>query len=268
MKTNRNTSFLIASIALIGIQAASAHITYTGRDFGTFTGTSAQSSPSLTTSISSDFGWAAATDDNYGDSHRTRAFRFQLASAGIVTLTVQSNASGFLPAFSIFSGLAHISPSLADHDATQISLDYLATLSGPDKVGAFFALGDWKVGNDPVYNTSGVPSSGVSVPASLSSFTYQGNAADGTTANFGLASGINGDGTADGFVTGTFSLPAGNYSIFIGGASLANEGPPPVSGSYTNYSATATLSVIPEPTSALLIGLSSIGLLVWCRQRH
>ena len=268
MQTDRYTPHLIALIALIGIQAASAHITYTSRNFGTFTGTSAQNNSITVTNISSDFGWAAATDDNYGDSHRSRAFRFQLASAGIVTLAVQSNSSGFLPAFSIFSGLAHITPSLADHDSSQISLDYLATLSGPAKVGAFFALGDWKIGNDPVYNTSGVPSSGVSVPASLSSFIYQGNAADGTTSNFGLASGINGDGTADGFVTGTFSLPAGDYSIFIGGARLANEGPPPMSGSYTNYGATATLSVIPEPTSALLIGVFSIGLLAQYRRRN
>ncbi len=262
MRTNRKTSHLIASLAFIGIEAASAHITYTGRDFGTFTGTSAQSNSVTIANISGDSGWAAATDDNYGDSHRARAFRFQLASAGIVTLAVQSNTSGFFPAFSICSGLAHLSPSLADHDATQISLDYLAALSGLAKVGAFFALGDWKVGNDPVYITPGDPLSGVSVPASLSSFVYQGNAADGTTSHFGLAAGIHGDGNADGFVTGTFSLPAGNYSIFIGGANLANEGPPPVSGTYTNYGATAMLSVIPEPTSALLIGISSLGLLV------
>lgn len=249
---------LVASLVFISGGAASAHITYTGRDFGTFQGgTIAQSSQITVANISSDFGWAASTDANYGDSHRTRAFRFQLASAGIVTLSVQSNTTGFLPGFSIFSGLAHVSPDLADHDATQLSNDYLATLSGPAKVGALFGLGDWAIGNDPVYNTPDDESSGIAVPASLSHFSYIGNAADGTTANYGFAPGINGDGTADGFITASFLLPAGDYSIFLGGANLAGEGPP--DPTYTNYGATFTLAVIPEASTSLLAILAAGG---------
>lgn len=251
----------IACFALSIAGRASAHISYTGRNFGVLQGGNTAESATITiANISSDFGWAASTDANYGDSHRTRAFRFQLASAGIVTLAVQATGGGFLPGFSVYSGLSHVAPELLAHDATEASLDYLATLSGPAKLGALFGLGDWAIGNDPVYNTPGDPSSGVAVAASLRYFDYVGNAADGTTANHGIAAGINGDGAADGFVTGTFNLLAGDYSIFVGGANLAGEGP----GPYPIYGSIVTVSVIPEPSSALLIALSG---LTWRRRR-
>jgi hypothetical protein len=58
----------------------------------------------------------------------------------------------------------------------------------------------------------------------LASFTYIGHAADGTAANFGNAPGIEGDGTADGFLTATFlDLAPGDYSFFVGGADYASQ---------------------------------------------
>jgi PEP-CTERM motif len=260
MKTQTIGRALIASVMLLAAGNVSAHITYGGRDFGVLQGGNVgQSVPLTVTTISSDFGWAAATDEDFGDSHRTRAFRFNLANAGIVTLSVQATSAGFLPGFSIYSGLSHVSPNASAHDSSQLSLDYLATLGGPTKKGALVALGDWAVGNDPVYNTPGDPLSGIAIAASLRYFNYIGNAADGTTGNYGFAAGINGDGLADGFVTGTFNLAAGDYSIFVGGANLASENPGPT---WTNYSSNLTLSVIPEPSSVVLSGLAGLGLVL------
>lgn len=251
-------SISLACIALLASGNASAHITYTGRDFGVIQGGNVgQSVPLTVTNISSDFGWAAATDADFGDSHRTRAFRFNLANAGIVTLAVQATTVGFLPGFSIYTGLSHLAPNANAHDGAQVSLDYLATLGGPIKKGALVALDDWAIGNNPIYNTPGDPLSGISVAASLRLFDYIGNAADGTSANYGFAAGINGDGVADGFVTGTFNLAAGDYSIFLGGANLASENPGPT---YPAHGANLTLSVIPEPSSTLLVALSGLGL--------
>jgi hypothetical protein len=76
-----------------------------------------------------------------------------------------------------------------------------------------------------------------------------------------VAAGINGAGIADGLVTGNFSLPAGDYSVFVGGANISTEGSPPaIPGTYANYASTLTLSTVPEPSNCLLIGLAGLGL--------
>lgn len=259
MKLDKKSATLMGALAALVSGEASAHLTYTGRDFGIFTGSGSFTIPTISVAnISSDFGWAASTDANYGDSHRLRAFRFNLASAGIVTLAVQSNTVGFLPGFSIYSGLSHLTPEAAAHDGSELSLFIRGETIGPTKVGSLFGLDDWEIGNSDIYNTPGDPLSGVLVPASRRAFDYMGNAADGTSANYGLAAGINGDGTADGFVTGTFNLAAGDYSIFVGGANFSSEGPAP----YTSYASTLTLTAIPEPSSSLLLGLAGLGLML------
>ena len=245
---------LVASIALMAVQSASAHITYTNRNFGTFLGDGSDAPVTIPgQTVSGNFGWADATDADFGDSHRTRAFRFKLLQEALVTLSVQgvvgaTNATNFLPAFSIYAGLAHIAPSLADHDGTVISVAYLNSLGGVPKEGALVALGDWKIGNDDDLVNN--------IPASLSSLIYMGHAADGSAANYGPAVGINGDGIADNYVTGTFDLPAGDYSIFIGGADYSTQGP----GPYSTYAITPTIKVVPEPSTVALIVISSLGL--------
>ena len=258
MKTNKRIAAFAASLTILAIGQAHAHIGYGGRDFGTYTGGDIyQTKPSITiTNISSDFGWAAATDANFGDSHRTRAFRFNLASPGTVVLTVQGGV-GLLPGVSIYGGLGHLAPEKGSHDSAVLSQSYLAGLPGPIKVGAMNALDDWAIGNDPTYNTPLDPLSGVLYAASLKYFDYFGNVADGTSANFGSAAGINGDGVADGYVTGTFVLPAGAYSLFVGGANLASESPGPT---WSSYSATVSLTVIPESSTSLLLGIVGLGL--------
>lgn len=249
---NKMKPILAAAITLLAVHTASAHVSYTGRDFGTFTGSGSEAPVAISIgNLSSAFGWADSTDDNFGDSHRTRAFRFKLTQPATVSLRVQGATVGAasplqFPAFSIYSGLCHVAPDAADHDASPISAAYLGTLGGVQpKEGALVALGNWKIGNEDVFNTPGDPMSGVAIPASLSSLTYVGHAADGTPANYGTAPGIAGDGVADGDVSGTVTLPAGDYTVMIGGgdyaASIGAVAP------FTNYGITATLTVTQAP---------------------
>lgn len=259
MKTNKTIAALAASLTILAIGQAHAHIGYSGRDFGVYAGgENYQTGTISVTNISSDFGWAAATDANFGDSHRTRAFRFNLASPGTVILSIQGGV-GFLPGVSVYGGLGHLAPEQGSHDSALLSQSYLADLPGPTKVGSMNALDDWAIGNDPTYNIPLDPLSGVLYPASLKSFDYFGNVADGTSANYGSAAGINGDGVADGFVTGSFALPAGDYSFFVGGANLASESPGPT---WAPFGATVSVTVIPEPSGSMLVVLSGMGLVM------
>ena len=98
-------------------------------------------------------------------------------------------------------------------------------------------------------------------------FTYIGNAADGTSANYGNAAGINGDGVADGSVTATFNnLAAGDYSFFVGGANydarLAETGP-----TYPTYAFTTTVQTVPEPSTWGLLALGGATLGVALRKQ-
>jgi hypothetical protein len=255
MTNTMKSAGFIALASLAGGTSALAHLSYTGRDFGTLNPGNETVSTTKAGSISSTFGWAYSTDYDLGDSHRNRAFRFSLANEGDVTITAQATGVGnpLLPAFSIYSGLAHLPPAALDHDGSVISVAYLTGLFGAPDVaqGAFNALGDWQIGNDDGVNSS------------LSYLAYRGNAADGTSANFGTASGINGDGTADGFVTGTFHLAAGNYTIMVGGAQYLTTPPTLALGeTYPTYATSVTVSVVPEPTAPLLGALSLLGLLI------
>lgn len=259
------TNLTFSTLLLLGFAtSASAHISYNGRDFGTYSGTD------LTTTITnqyvtSDYGWADATDSDLGDTHKTRAFKFSLTTNAWVTLTFSglaytSGSNSYtalaLPAFSLYSGLA----AASTHDLSAISVDWRNYYYGTNATeGSLNALGDWKIGVDGQTNFS-----------QLSSLTYIGNAADGTSANYGtpassltLADGtivpnaaINGDGNADGTVTGSFYLGAGNYSVFVGGANY--------SGTATNtpYGIRGTFTAVPEPSTWALFGLGAFLLTV------
>lgn len=251
---------LVILLATLG--SASAHISYTNRDLGTFSPGYETKSSTKSGSISSTFGWAYSTDEDLGDTHRNRAFRFTLLNPGQVVISVQRTGVDniLLPALSVYSGLSHLSPQALAHDTSPLSLTYLASLGGTQpKQGAFNALGDWAIGNDDVYNTPNDPLSGIAVPASLRNFVYRGNAADGTSSNFGSASGINGDGLADGFVTGTFNLPAGDFTIMVGGAGYLTT---PPAGPYTSYATNVTLSVVPEPSTFAISALAGAALIL------
>jgi hypothetical protein len=260
-----------ATAVLLGAaQTASAHISYSGRNFGTLViGNPASSINNQT--MSSAFGWADATDSDWGDSHRGRFFRFTLATPASVMITVQRNALGngtqgtFLPAVSVYSGLAQrgnnegvdqggtFRTEALAHDGAVLSRD-----SRPvGTEGSFRSLVDFSIGNDPTYVTAGDPSSGILIPARLANFTYIGHAADGTSSNFGSVPGINGDGVADGFVTATFDgLAAGDYSFFVGGANYAAQsvetGP-----TYPTYGVDVSIQAIPEPSTWVMIAMAA-----------
>jgi len=279
---------LVAALACLAVAAspAFAHVSYSSRIFGTWdnsggswavTGNSGTASGGVVTitatNLSSDGGWAWATDADWGDSHRARAFRFTLNQTGRVTLEVTGGGAGsvaysgtgtrLLPGFSLYSGTA----AGGSHDGSASTIDFLTTafgtssgtntLGGSGKVGAFNALGNWSIGND-----SGV----------LSSLTYVGNVADGTSTNYGPGAGIVGDGLADGFVRGTFDLGPGTYSIFIGGANYgegsAGYGFDP--GPFTAYGLSASLSVaaVPEPSTWALAAIGVAGAAAWGGRRR
>ena len=282
-------TLIAASAAPSGLQA---HISYTGRDFGTDPLSVTVSSQAA----SSAFGWADATDADWGDSHRGRLFRFKLTTPASIMISVtrggsasQTGAAGtFLPGFSLFSGLAQrannegvqqggtFRTEALAHDGAALSIQSLVDqfgsgngsgLGGSGKEGSFRALDNWSIGNDPTYVTSGDATSGILIEARLAYFTYIGHAADGTSANYGNAAGINGDGVADGSVTATFNdLAAGDYSFFVGGANynaqLTETGP-----TYPTYAFTATVQTVPEPSTWALLALGGATLGVALRKQ-
>ena len=277
MKFLKFITLAAACAAPAGLQA---HISYTGRDFGALVVGSPATS-NLTQTVSSSFGWADATDDDWGDSHRGRFFRFTLNTSASVMIAVDRNASGtgavgtFLPAFSLFSGLAQRGNNEGVQQGSVYRTEALAhdgaTLSVSSRPagaeGSFRALTDWSIGNDPTYITAGDPTSGVLIDARLASFTYIGHAADGTSANFGLAPGIHGDGNADGSVTATFhGLAPGNYSFFVGGANYAAQTAEP-GPTYPTYGVNVTVQAVPEPSTYALLAAGGAVLAAFLRRR-
>lgn len=262
----RILSLLVLSGVLLMPRTASAHISYSNRNLGTFevvgttivasgnngalnnSGTSA--SVTITNqNVAGDHGWADGTDARFGDSHELRAFRFTLATPAVVTINVVGldyvagpiNFSALEhPAFSLYGGFAHLPPGALDHDSSAISVAWMQSLVGAGNFdGNFNALGDWKIGSDD----------GVTF-ADLSSFHYIGNAADGSSANYGSAVGINGDGIADGSVTATFYLAAGDYTLLVGGGNYGGT-------STSSLGIQTTITVVPEPTTVALAGLAA-----------
>ncbi|MCE4558156.1 PEP-CTERM sorting domain-containing protein [Pelomonas cellulosilytica] len=269
----------VAGAALLAASACSfAHISYSGRNFGTLTDGSAAAIATQT--VTSNYGWADAsdlnlvfnsalatlprtdeaafvsgtgTDDLYlGDSHKGKAFRFHLDSAMTVTITEAArNGSGLTPAFSVYQGLAAVSPftppqTSADHDfavaseAWRTSFAQAVAGAGYSYLttnGSWNALGNWAVGGD------GEPAG---VPSALSTFTYKGSAAS-TTAN--------------GTVSGTFTLGAGDYTIFVGGNNLAGKSLADSTKSYALTLGVSAVTPVPEPQTWLLMGVGA-GLLV------
>ena len=257
------TKFILVACTALAIAGtkALAHVGYSGRDFGNLMYNSDGSGKTVT--ISSGFGWADATDADWGDSHRGRFFRFTLSGSGDVQITAQRNdlLGTFLPAFSLYSGLGQLSPEQGGHDGSELSIDNRPV--GTE--GSLRALGNWSIGNDDTYNTGG-PTSGVLYAARLAYFTYIGHAADGNFANFGNAAGIVGDGTPDGFVTATFSgLAAGDYSLFVGGANYVLQNTE--AATYPTYGVNVTVGLVPEPSASSLL-LGSAALLGLLRRRR
>jgi hypothetical protein len=264
---------LAAALAvLINGANAFAHLTYGGRNFGTLV----EGAPAIVNSsqtLSSSFGWADATDADWGDSHRGRFFLFTVTRTTSVSITAQRNTNAaatgatgvLLPGISLFSGLGTVAPEQPGHDGSDLSI---ASRPGTTE-GSFRALSNWSLGNDPAYNTAGDPLSGILYPARLANFTFVGYAVDGTSANFGSESGIVGDGVADGFVNASFAdLPAGDYSVFVGGANYGAQLTEPGPTSFPTYGVSVSIAAIPENgTYSLGLGIAALGAMLLRRRK-
>lgn len=252
MKKSFISFYLAALITFFAVLSTlSAHIGYTGRNLGTWSqnggvwsvagnsGTITAGSVGISViNIASDFGWADATDADYGDSHKGRWFSFTLNNPGTFSLSVlgggtnSSTSAGlmpydstlgprFLPGFTIYRGLA---PSAA-HDSSVASITWRTT-RGSGSEGSLNTLGNFSIANDA---------------GDLGELVYVGHAVDGTSANYGSAPNVQGDGTADGFVSANFGLSAGSYSVFVGGANYSGV-------DIGNYGAGVTFGAVPEPS--------------------
>lgn len=244
---NKTLKYALLVAGLTSLPAM-AHIGYGGRNFGTFTGNDVASSTISNQSASGWHGWVDGTDADWGDSHRVRAFRFTLENDADVKIAFQEQVwgtavGGIMPGFSLYKGLAHVSPFASDHDFAVGSIAIRDTVGGVGLTeGSFRALTDWSITND---NND---------PASA--FTYIGHAYDGTGIDYGTGIIPGADGLADHSVSKVFHLTAGNYSIFVGGTDYLN-----VSAPFTSLGITGMVSVVPEPETyaMLLAGLGLLG---------
>jgi hypothetical protein len=276
-------SALAVAAALLSLsQLAQAHISYSGRNLGTVT---AGSSNSIATqSVTSNYGWAdasdaslvfnstlattARTDTGYvgsdatdalllGDSHKGRAFRFRLDSALAVTFTAASrNDSGLTAAFSVYQGLVAASPftapqTSADHDYAPASQAWRTSFA-QGVVGAGYTYlatqGSWNALGNWSVGGDGDPAG---VPGALDVLQFVGYGAS-TVAN--------------GVATATFALGPGDYTVFVGGNDITAKS---LANSTKAYAFTLGVSAVPEPESLAmaLVGLVCVGGLSFKRKQ-
>jgi hypothetical protein len=262
----------LASLAAVGLLAASAtasaHVSYTNRDFianGAFDGVDTYTLSGQR--VASNYGWADGADGDWGDSHRVRFLRFTLPEAATVTLSVaaQSGVPSMLddlsPAFSVYAGVVpHLShdgaPSptyLANHPGFLPSTDfYAATGKLGDKEGAFRSVNDFWLGNDS---------------GEAAQIVYLGHAIDGLGIDVTGDRVVDfaGDGIADGAVSGSWLLGPGTYSVVVGGTCYACQFTESSSTWVANRAFTASLAIapVPEPETWALTGagLALLGLI-------
>lgn len=257
MKENRLRNTLRYALLFAGLTSvpAMAHIGYTGRDFGAFTGAVGESVTILSQAVGGNYGWIDGTDADWGDSHRVRAYRFHLDNEADVQISFHDQVwgtaiGGINPGFSLFRGLAHLPPLGADYDTAPGSIAIRDAVGGVGLTeGSFRALTSWSITND---NND---------PASV--FTYIGSAYDGPGIDYGPGIIPGADGLADHSVSAVFHLAAGDYTIFVGGTDYFSQSVSP----RPNYGLEGTVSMVPEPETYAMF-LAGLGLLGFSVRRR
>jgi len=260
---------ILAGIGLMATSAtASAHVSYTNRDFvanGSFDGVDTYTLSGQR--VTSNYGWADGADGDWGDSHRVRFLRFTLPDAANVTISVAAQAGvastldDLSPAFSVFAGVVpHLShdgaPSptyLANHPGFLPTTGFYAdTGKLGDKEGAYRSVNDFWLGNDS---------------GAAAQIVYLGHAVDGLGIDVTGDRVVDfaGDGVADGSVSGSWLLGAGTYSVVVGGTCYTCQFTESSATWVTNRAFTASLQIapVPEPETWALTGagLTLLGLL-------
>jgi hypothetical protein len=99
---------LIVITLLSVTQSAWAHLSYSGRNFGTFTGLSDATTTISNQAVSGNYAWADGADGNLADSHKSKAFNFTLENDALITFSVMANPTatansidGLIPAFGL-----------------------------------------------------------------------------------------------------------------------------------------------------------------------
>jgi hypothetical protein len=271
MMSPANRLSIACTLAALVSPYASAHVSYSGRDYfanGSFDGVATYTLANQR--VTSAFGWADGADPDLGDSHRVRFARFSLDAPADVTIRVwQQDDVGYtsggqvmtalndlVPAFSLYAGLL---PGGAfeggDHpDFRDPHPGYLPTsryFYGRVGIleGGFNALGSFSMSNKE--------SEVGTLAWRTGTLTYLGHAIDGNgiDVNGDRVLDLAGDGVSDGQVERMFRLGPGDYSLTIGGACyvcqfaesdatwLAQRG----------FSTSLTVQPVPEPQTWVLL---------------
>lgn len=262
---------------------AHAHISYSGRDFGTLV--DGASGSIATQKVTSNYGWADAsdeslvfnsvlattprtdeaafvsgtgTDDLYlGDSHKGKAFKLHLDSALNVSFTASAlNNSGLTPAFSVYQGLAAASPftapqTSADHDYATASQAWRTSFAQSTAGPSFDYLatnGSWNAKGNWALGGDGDPAGD---PAALDHFQFLGYGA--TT-------------VANGTASTTLALGPGDYTVFVGGNDITRKSLADSTASYA-FTLSVSATAVPEPTS-MAMALIGLGGLLAARRHH
>lgn len=274
--------FGISALLFCNLEPALAHVSFDNA--GTFNGTDVLTYTN-TRSAYKAHGWVDGTDADLGDSHQigglsARWYRFTLNQPGLVDLSVIQNTAGLDPAFTLYRGAfptsAHddtvidpLNPTDSSFNPIQSPIDadpsglYLKHSGYRDTVnqtyeGQFDAFGSWSMANDAGLHATVhyvIAVSGTSDSDPSRGLTWGGNGNHDTAV-----------GTGESLLQ--YYLPAGTYSVAVGGE-RCNDGTAACTGG--SYSATFSLTIrpVPLPAAFWLMGsaLGSLGLVARRRKR-